>query len=63
MSSIGETNPMTPKESVDLYDLAVGLRAAVLYSLGQSLAAYFPPSEEPPPELRALLDRVDADRP
>jgi hypothetical protein len=48
--------------SVELYELAaltVKLRTAIRYSLAQSLAAYFPPSEEPPPELRALLDRLD----
>jgi hypothetical protein len=39
--------------------ISARLRAAIRYSLAQSLASYFPPPEEPPPELRALLKRLD----
>ena len=36
------------EETVELHDLAVKLRTAILYSIAQSLAAQFPPSDEPP---------------
>jgi hypothetical protein len=39
--------------------LPTKLRSAIQNSLAQSLAAYFPPPEEPPPELRVLLNRLD----
>ena len=35
------------------------LKGAIRYSIAQSLVEYFPPSEEPPPELRALMGRLD----
>jgi hypothetical protein len=49
------------EDSAEFYEAAISakLRAAIRYSLAQSLAAYFPPSEEPSPELRALLERLD----
>jgi hypothetical protein len=49
------------EDSAEYYEAAIGakLRAAIRYSLAQSLAAYFPPPEEPPPELRELLERLD----
>jgi hypothetical protein len=47
------------EEAVELRDLAVKLRTAILYSIAQSLAAQFPPSDEPPPELNAILERLD----
>ena len=31
-----------------MYNFAVKLRTAILYSIAQSLAAQFPPPEEPP---------------
>jgi len=48
-------------DSVAYYEaaLAAKLRAAIRYSLAQSLASYFVPPEESPPELRALLQRLD----
>jgi hypothetical protein len=48
------------EDSVEFYEAAIGakLKAAIRYSLAQSLAAYFPPPEEPPPELRELLKRL-----
>jgi hypothetical protein len=45
-------------ELSELAALATKLRTAIQYSIAQSLATYFPP-EEPPPELRALLKRLD----
>ena len=53
------------EDSAEFYEAAIGakLRAAIRYSLAQSLAAYFPPPEEPPPEWRALLERLDECRP
>jgi hypothetical protein len=63
---IGEFNPMMldnrAREVAELNELAAlsaRLRTAIQYSLAQSLAGYFPPPEEPPPELRALLERLD----
>ena len=56
------THPMKDKTEgcAELHDLVTAkLRAAIRYSLAQSLAAYFPPPEDPPPELRALLKRCD----
>jgi hypothetical protein len=49
------------EDTAEYYEAAIGakLRAAIRYSLAQSLVAYFPPPEEPPPELRALLERLD----
>lgn len=47
------------EEAVELHDLAVKLRTAILYSIAQSLAAQFLPSDEPPPELNAILERLD----
>ena len=47
------------EEPIEMYDLAVKLRTAILYSIAQSLAAQFPPPEEPPPELQAILERLD----
>ena len=35
-----------------MYDLAVKLRTAILYSIAQSLAAHFPASKELPPSCR-----------
>jgi hypothetical protein len=46
-------NDHTAKKSIEMYELAVKLRTAILYSIAQSLAAQFPPSEEPP---RVALD-------
>ena len=62
--AIGVITPMMPdtnraEEAIELHDLAVKLRAAILYSIAQSLAAQFPASEEPPPELQAILERLD----
>jgi hypothetical protein len=48
-------------KSAELYELAAlatKLRTAIQYSIAQSLAAQFQLSEEPPPELRALLRRL-----
>jgi hypothetical protein len=42
-----------------LHDLAIKLRTAILYSIAQSLAAQFPAPAEPPPQLRAILERLD----
>ena len=55
---------MTPNDNgmrqpIELYELAVKLRAAVLYSIAQSLTAQFPAPDEAPPELRAILERLD----
>jgi len=49
------------EDSAEFYEAAIGakLKAAIRYSLAQSLVAYFPPSEELPPELRALLEHLD----
>jgi hypothetical protein len=43
----------------ELEALAARLKSAIRYSIAQSLVEYFPPSEEPPPELRALMGRLD----
>jgi len=43
----------------DLAALTSKLRAAIRYSLAQSLESYFLPPEEPPPKLRALLRRLE----
>jgi hypothetical protein len=43
----------------DAAAFAAKLRMAIRYSLAQSLVEYFPPPEEPPPQLKALLDRLD----
>ena len=54
------------EDYAELHDLTVlgaKLRVAIRYSLAQSLVAYFPPPEEPPPELRVLLERIDAAHP
>jgi hypothetical protein len=64
--AIGEINPMMPDtnradESIEMYDLAVKLRTAILYSIAQSLAAQFPASKELPPELQEILKRIDGD--
>ena len=47
------------REAIELHGLAVKLRTAILYSIAQSLAAQFPPSAEPPPQLRTILERLD----
>jgi hypothetical protein len=49
----------TVEEPIEMYRLAVKLRTAILYSIAQSLAAHFPSSEESPPELQAILERLD----
>ena len=64
VAQLGRSTPMMPdanrvEEAVELHDLAIKLRTAILYSIAQSLAAQFPPSAEPPPELRTILERLD----
>jgi hypothetical protein len=52
-------NDNRAKESAEMFDLAVKLRTAILYSIAQSLAAQFPPPEDPPAELREMLERIE----
>jgi hypothetical protein len=52
-------NDYRAKESAKMFDLAVKLRTAILYSIAQSLAAQFPPPEDPPAELRKILERIE----
>ena len=64
VAQLGRSSPNMPdtnrvEEPIEMYDLAVKLRTAMLYSIAQSLAAQFPPPEEPPPELQAILERLD----
>jgi hypothetical protein len=47
------------KEPIEMYELAVKLRTEILFSIAQSLAPQFPPSEKPPPKLQAMLERLD----
>jgi hypothetical protein len=54
-------NDSRAEEAKDLYDLALKLRVAVLYSVAESLATHFPPPQEPSPELRAILKRIEDD--
>ena len=42
------------EEPIELYDLAVKLRTAILHSIAQWLAPHFRP-----PELQAILERLD----
>jgi hypothetical protein len=46
-------------EQRELEALTAKLRIAIRCSLAQSLVGYFPPPVEQPPELRALLERLD----
>ena len=43
----------------DMAALTAKLRMAIRYSLAQSLVEYFLSPEKPPPELQALLDRLN----
>jgi hypothetical protein len=49
------------RSNAELHDLAdrAKLEQIVRRSIAQSLPAHFPPLEELPPQLRALLERLD----